>query len=129
MADDRRPDRRPRSGGRPHPLARVPALAAEDVTRAYGHAERGFALWKRTSPFERARSMTDAALLIRERAEDIAADVTAENGKTLAEARGETLKAADFLDYYAVWPARATAPCCTTYARTAVRTPSASRSA
>ncbi|MGW0191106.1 aldehyde dehydrogenase family protein [Streptomyces sp. NPDC003362] len=83
------------------PLARVPALAAEDVTRAYDHAERGFALWKRTSPFERARIMTDAARLIRDRAEDIAADVTAENGKTLAEARGETLKAADFLDYYA----------------------------
>ncbi|MER6346229.1 aldehyde dehydrogenase family protein [Streptomyces sp. NPDC001595] len=83
------------------PLARVPALAAKDVTRAYDHAERGFARWRRTSPFERARIMTDAARLIRERAEEIAADVTAENGKTLAEARGETLKAADFLDYYA----------------------------
>ncbi|MFJ2901254.1 aldehyde dehydrogenase family protein [Streptomyces sp. NPDC087212] len=83
------------------PLARVPALAAKDVTRAYDHAESGFAHWKRTSPFERARVLTDAARLIRERVEAIAADVTAENGKTLAEARGETLKAADFLEYYA----------------------------
>ncbi|MFD3312024.1 aldehyde dehydrogenase family protein [Streptomyces sp. NPDC058694] len=83
------------------PFARVPALAAKDVTRAYEHAERGFAAWKRTSPFERARILTEAARLIRERAEAIAADVTAENGKTGAEARGETLKAADFLDYYA----------------------------
>ncbi|MGW0911017.1 aldehyde dehydrogenase family protein [Streptomyces sp. NPDC002784] len=83
------------------PLARVPALPAEDVTRAYDHAERGFAGWKRTSPFERARIMTGAARLIRERLDEIAADVTAENGKTLAEARGETGKAADFLDYYA----------------------------
>ncbi|MEU9892267.1 aldehyde dehydrogenase family protein [Streptomyces phaeochromogenes] len=83
------------------PFARVPALAAKDVTRAYDHAERGFAAWKRTSPFERARILTDAARLIRERADAIAADVTAENGKTRAEARGETLKAADFLDYYA----------------------------
>ncbi len=83
------------------PLARVPALAAKDVTRAYDHAERGFAGWKRTSPFERARIFTGAAKLIRERGREIAADVTAENGKTGAEARGETLKAADFLDYYA----------------------------
>ncbi|MGW3288656.1 aldehyde dehydrogenase family protein [Streptomyces sp. NPDC001002] len=83
------------------PIARVPALAAKDVTRAYDHAERGFAVWKRTSPFERARIFTDAARLIRERVEGIAADVTAENGKTRAEATAETLKSADFLEYYA----------------------------
>ncbi|MFK0158946.1 aldehyde dehydrogenase family protein [Streptomyces sp. NPDC090499] len=83
------------------PLARVPALSAKDVTRAYDHAERGFAVWKRTSPFERARVLTEAARLVRERAGDIAADVTAENGKTVAEATGETMKAADFLEYYA----------------------------
>ncbi|MCG7208528.1 aldehyde dehydrogenase family protein [Streptomyces arenae] len=83
------------------PVARVPALAAKDVTRAYDHAERGFAGWKRTSPFERSRVLTEAARLIRARAAEIAADVTAENGKTLAEATGETLKAADFLEYYA----------------------------
>ncbi|WP_415953339.1 aldehyde dehydrogenase family protein [Streptomyces sp. KLOTTS4A1] len=83
------------------PLARVPALTAKEVTRAYEHAERAFTAWKRTSPFERARIFTDAARLIRERLDEIAADVTAENGKTVAEARGETLKAADFLDYYA----------------------------
>ena len=83
------------------PFARVPALAAKDVTRAYDNAERGFAAWKRTSPFERARILTEAARLIRERVDETAADVTAENGKTRAEARGETLKAADFLDYYA----------------------------
>jgi aldehyde dehydrogenase (NAD+) len=83
------------------PIARIPALAAKDVTRAYDHAERAFAAWKRTSPFERARVFTEAARLLRERVEAIAADVTAENGKTLAEARGETLKAADFFEYYA----------------------------
>ncbi|MGW5171755.1 aldehyde dehydrogenase family protein [Streptomyces nodosus] len=83
------------------PIARIPALGAKDVTRAYDHAERGFARWKRTSPFERSRILTEAAALIRARLDEIAADVSAENGKTLAEARGETGKAADFLDYYA----------------------------
>jgi aldehyde dehydrogenase (NAD+) len=83
------------------PIARIPALAPKDVTRAYDHAERAFTAWKRTSPFERARVFTQAARLIRQRVDEIAADVTAENGKTLAEARGETLKAADFFEYYA----------------------------
>ncbi|WP_037616142.1 aldehyde dehydrogenase family protein [Streptomyces aureus] len=83
------------------PVARVPALSAADVTAAYDHAERGFALWRRTSPFERARIMTDAARLLRERVAEIADDVVTEMGKTRAEATGETLKAADFLEYYA----------------------------
>lgn len=83
------------------PVARVPALSAADVTRAYDHAERGFAVWKRTSPFERARIMTDAARLLRERLASIAADLATEMGKTRAEATGETIKAADFLEYYA----------------------------
>ncbi|MFC8084006.1 aldehyde dehydrogenase family protein [Streptomyces sp. NPDC057340] len=83
------------------PVARVPALSPKDVTRAHDHAERGFAVWRRTSPFDRARILTDAARLLRERLDTVAADVTAENGKTLAEARGEASKAADFLDYYA----------------------------
>lgn len=83
------------------PVARVPALSAADVTRAYDHAEQGFAVWKRTSPFERARIMTDAARLLRERLAEIAEDLATEMGKTRAEATGETIKAADFLEYYA----------------------------
>ncbi|MGD1220872.1 aldehyde dehydrogenase [Streptomyces krungchingensis] len=83
------------------PVARVPALSAADVTRAYDHAERGFTTWRRTSPFERARIMTDAARLLRERVARIAEDLAGEMGKTRAEATGETVKAADFLEYYA----------------------------
>lgn len=83
------------------PVARVPAMSAADVARAYDHAEQGFATWKRTSPFERARIMTDAARLLRERVGQIAEDVSTEMGKTRAEATGETIKAADFLEYYA----------------------------
>ncbi|MER5438408.1 aldehyde dehydrogenase family protein [Streptomyces sp. NPDC002790] len=82
------------------PAFRVPALTPEAVTRAYGHAERGFAVWKRTSPLERSAVLTKAAGLLRERADDIAVDVATENGKTRAEARGEAIKAADFLEYY-----------------------------
>jgi aldehyde dehydrogenase (NAD+) len=83
------------------PVARVPALGAADVARAYDHAERGFAVWRRTSPFERARVLTAAARLLRERIDEIARDTSTEMGKTLAEATGEAGKAADFLEYYA----------------------------
>ncbi|WP_106397052.1 aldehyde dehydrogenase family protein [Actinocorallia populi] len=83
------------------PVARVPALSAEAVRDAYGAAAEGFAVWRGMSPFERAGILFAAAALLRERAEAVAADVSAENGKTLAEATGEALKAADFLEYYA----------------------------
>ncbi|WP_326701195.1 aldehyde dehydrogenase family protein [Streptomyces sp. NBC_01754] len=83
------------------PVVRVPALGAPDVARAYDEAERGFEVWRRTSPFERARVFHETARLLRERAADIAADVVTENGKNAAEAGGEVQKAADFFEYYA----------------------------
>jgi acyl-CoA reductase-like NAD-dependent aldehyde dehydrogenase len=83
------------------PVFRVPALSPDEVRRAFDHAEAGFAVWRHTSPIDRARVLYDAAALLRERVGDIAASVTAENGKTLAEARGEVLKSADFFEYYA----------------------------
>lgn len=82
-------------------VAKVPALTPAQVTATYDAAAAGFAVWRRTSPFRRAEILRAAAALLRERAADIAADVVAENGKTLAEATGETAKAADFLEYYA----------------------------
>lgn len=89
------------------PAFRVPALTPDDVIRAYDHAERGFTTWKRTSPLARATILTGAAALLRERADAIAEDVATENGKTRAEARGEALKAADFLEYYGLLVGRA----------------------
>ncbi|GAA3442677.1 aldehyde dehydrogenase family protein [Planomonospora venezuelensis] len=83
------------------PAVRVPALTAEDVRRAYDDAEAGFAVWRGTSPFSRARVMYDAAALLRARVAEIAEDLVTEMGKTRAEAQGEVGKAADFLEYYA----------------------------
>jgi alpha-ketoglutaric semialdehyde dehydrogenase len=51
-----------------------------------------------TLPFADARKLADDA---RARAEDGAVTLVRENGKTLAEARVEVAKTADFLDYYA----------------------------
>jgi aldehyde dehydrogenase (NAD+) len=82
-------------------VAEVPAMSAAEVTAAYDRARAAFAGWRRANPLDRAAVMTRAAALIRDRAEDGAVTLVRENGKTLAEARGEVGKTADFLDYYA----------------------------
>jgi alpha-ketoglutaric semialdehyde dehydrogenase len=82
-------------------VAEVPAMTASEVAAAYARARAGFETWRRTGPLDRAAVLSRAADLIRLRTEDGAVTVVRENGKTLAEARVEVTKTADFLDYYA----------------------------
>ena len=82
-------------------VGEVPAMTAVDVTAAYSLARTAFATWRRTGPLDRAAVLARCAGLIRDRAEDGAVILVRENGKTLAEARVEVAKTADFLDYYA----------------------------
>lgn len=80
-------------------VAEVPAMSGDDVARAYDAAAAAAQVWARTSPISRGRVLLKAAALLRERSEAIAADLTREMGKTLAEARGEVGKTADFFEY------------------------------
>jgi acyl-CoA reductase-like NAD-dependent aldehyde dehydrogenase len=82
-------------------VGEVPAMTAADVAAAYSLARTAFATWRRTGPLDRAAVLARCASLIRARAEDGAVILVRENGKTLAEARVEVAKTADFLDYYA----------------------------
>jgi alpha-ketoglutaric semialdehyde dehydrogenase len=82
-------------------VGEVPAMTIAEVEAAYSRARGAFETWRRTGPLERAAIMSRAAALIRQRSEDGAVTLVRENGKTLAEARVEVTKAADFLDYYA----------------------------
>ncbi|KFE50718.1 NAD-dependent succinate-semialdehyde dehydrogenase [Pseudomonas syringae] len=72
-----------------------------DLDEALAAAERGFAVWRRTSAFDRYKIMQKAAHLLRERVETIARILTQEQGKPLAEARTETLAAADVVEWLA----------------------------
>ncbi|WP_207461844.1 NAD-dependent succinate-semialdehyde dehydrogenase [Azospirillum sp. SYSU D00513] len=72
-----------------------------DLDRALAAAEKGFAVWRRMSAFERSKIMRKAADLLRERSGDIARLMTMEQGKPLAEARTETMGAADTIDWFA----------------------------
>jgi alpha-ketoglutaric semialdehyde dehydrogenase len=82
-------------------VGEVPAMTAADVAAAYSLARTAFATWRRTGPLDRAAVLARCADLVRDRAEDGAVILVRENGKTLAEARVEVAKTADFLDYYA----------------------------
>ena len=82
-------------------LAELPLADADDLDRALEAAERGFRLWRAVTAEERAGVLSRAARLLRERADQIAANATLEEGKTLEEARLETLAAAGLFDFYA----------------------------
>lgn len=82
-------------------VAEVPAMSAGEVAAAYERARAGFGVWRQASPLDRAAVLAGCAALIRARAEEGAVTLVRENGKTLAEARVEVTKTADFLDYYA----------------------------
>jgi alpha-ketoglutaric semialdehyde dehydrogenase len=82
-------------------VARVPAMTAAEIDVAYEAAAQAAGPWWRSGGLARAAVLLRAAALLRERAEGIAVDLVREMGKTLAEARVETAKAADFFDYYA----------------------------
>ena len=74
--------------------ARIP-----DLDRALAAAERGMAVWRRTPPLERGKVMAKAAALLRERGDHIARMMSLEQGKTVAEARGEVERAAEATDW------------------------------
>ncbi len=82
-------------------VGEVPAMSASEVAAAYRRARAGFAGWRRTGPLDRAAVLSRCADLIRAQAEEGAVTLVRENGKTLAEARVEVAKTADFFDYYA----------------------------
>ncbi|HLJ02031.1 MAG TPA: aldehyde dehydrogenase family protein [Solirubrobacteraceae bacterium] len=79
----------------------VPAGSTEDVELAVATAKRAFAEWSRTDVEKRAAILAKAAALIEESAAELAAKLTAEQGKPIAEARGEVTHLAHGLHYYA----------------------------
>ncbi len=72
-----------------------------DLDEALEAAGRAFPQWRSVAPFERCKRMRKAADLLRERVDAIARVMTMEQGKPLAEAKVETLAAADIIDWFA----------------------------
>lgn len=80
-------------------LGYLPRATRSDLDDALAAADAGFRTWRRTSPADRALVITRAASLMRERADYIAAVMTLEQGKPLAQSRLEVLRACDILEW------------------------------
>jgi succinate-semialdehyde dehydrogenase/glutarate-semialdehyde dehydrogenase len=82
-------------------IGKVAHAERADLDRALEAADKGFKTWSRVSAYDRSKLMRKAADILRERADKIAPLLTMEQGKPLAEAKGEVLSAADVIDWFA----------------------------
>lgn len=80
-------------------LGALPVATRADLDDALDAAAHGFRIWSRTAPRLRAELIMRAARLMRERAGQIARDITAEHGKPLAQARLEVIRGAEFFEW------------------------------
>ncbi|SOY63393.1 CoA-acylating methylmalonate-semialdehyde dehydrogenase [Cupriavidus taiwanensis] len=80
-------------------LARVPLATASEVAAAVGAAQRAFATWRHTPIGARLRVMLRFQALIREHTKRIAAILTAEQGKTLADAEGDIFRGLEVVEH------------------------------
>jgi malonate-semialdehyde dehydrogenase (acetylating)/methylmalonate-semialdehyde dehydrogenase len=74
-------------------LAKTPLSGEEDVAAAVESAAAAFREWRRTPPEDRIQYLFRLKQLLEEHIDDIARITTMENGKTLAESRGELRRA------------------------------------
>ena len=82
-------------------LEEVADLSAEDCSKAVDAADAAFPKWAALTAKERAVILRRWFNLINENAEPLAALITEEMGKPLAEARGEVGYGASFVDWFA----------------------------
>lgn len=81
-------------------IDRVPSGDRRDVDAAVGAAEAAFPRWAHRSCGERGIVLGRCARLLRERIGTLAPLLTREQGKPLAEAKGELMGLAHVLEYY-----------------------------
>jgi len=82
-------------------IAKVPHLAGKEAEEAIEAASTAFKTWSKTLAKERSAILRKWFNLIVEHADALAAILTEEQGKPLAEAKGEVLYAASFIEFYA----------------------------
>lgn len=82
-------------------IGAVPLATPADLDEALAAAELGFAKWRATPAEARGAVLRKAASLLRERTDEIALLLTLEQGKPIAEARGEVAGSAQLFDWCA----------------------------
>ncbi|MET0383326.1 MAG: aldehyde dehydrogenase family protein, partial [Burkholderiaceae bacterium] len=79
-------------------LARVPLATADEVDAAVAAARHAFTAWRKTPIGARARIFLKYQQLIRENMGELAATLTAEQGKTLADAEGDVFRGLEVVE-------------------------------
>jgi malonate-semialdehyde dehydrogenase (acetylating) / methylmalonate-semialdehyde dehydrogenase len=82
-------------------LARVPFATREEVDGAVAAAREAFKSWRKTPIGARARIFLKYQHLIREHMQELAALLTAEQGKTLADAEGDVFRGLEVVEHAA----------------------------
>src|SRR3954468_8371478 len=82
-------------------LGSVPVMGAAEARRAIEAAERAWPAWRAKTGKERAALLRKWFDLMMAAQEDLAQILTAEQGKPLAEARGEIAYGASFIEWFA----------------------------
>ncbi|MGQ5522177.1 NADP-dependent succinate-semialdehyde dehydrogenase [Chitinimonas sp. PSY-7] len=82
-------------------IAHVPKMGATETRRAIEAADKAWPAWKAKSAKERGAVLRKLFDLMLANQDDLAAILTAEQGKPLAEAKGEITYAASFFEWFA----------------------------
>lgn len=90
--------RNPATGGL---VGTVPAMGAAETRQAIDAANAAWPAWRKKTAKERAAILRKWHDLMMEHADDLALILTTEQGKSLAEAKGEIGYAASFLEWFA----------------------------
>ncbi len=80
-------------------IGRLPRAERADLDDALAAARKGFGIWRKTPPAERANVLLKAAMLMRERQGEIATAITMEHGKPLHQARMEVIRGCEFFEW------------------------------
>ncbi len=82
-------------------VAQVADMGATETRRAIAAAEKALPAWRKKTPKERSAILRKWYDLMLAHADDLALMMTTEQGKPLAEAKGEVVYAASFIEWFA----------------------------
>ncbi|WP_350557608.1 CoA-acylating methylmalonate-semialdehyde dehydrogenase [Psychrobacter sp. CAL346-MNA-CIBAN-0220] len=82
-------------------IAKVPQTTNDEINQAVAAAQTAFQTWRKTPITTRARIFLRYQALIREHMDELAGILTAEQGKTIADARGDVFRGLEVVEHAA----------------------------
>jgi malonate-semialdehyde dehydrogenase (acetylating)/methylmalonate-semialdehyde dehydrogenase len=82
-------------------IAKVPQTTNDEINQAVAAAQIAFETWRKTPITTRARIFLTYQALIREHMDELAEILTAEQGKTIADARGDVFRGLEVVEHAA----------------------------